>query len=952
MNIQRSNRRPRRTAFRPDSRRGVTAILAMMLLMLFGSLSAAMAISGRGNISTAAVQLHTNRAHMAAETGMQVARERLADAAARFTVSNSTMDATFVRAMWRGTTTAMGTYTTKPPSLGPMNLAAPTGIANALVQVHNRDTNVVASLGVTTAAVGNALAGVGSEYATSHWVYTPAVAIDGEAATSDLAFSITYAPLANGTDVRLIVTGYDTGYVRRGQVAQRTIMMDYRFEKRLRHAVVSNSRVMLGKNVNVEGSMGSRFDAVTAVNGDPMRIRSDFTGLDATLDAALNVLRTSLATADVDGDNRLRVGHAGEAAGIVTPPVDTNGDGTVSAADADVTGDGYVDEFDLFIARYDTNPMDGKVVLSSALKAGTPSAGLASEFTADEDLALMMDSRNPDRNRNGISGWGDANGNGRWDSGEVLLDYDAVKNVYRDQALGYRDGAIDKKDQYAKVSGSLAFKTSKTAWTDAQGSMSSRVQGPISPPSGGSATTFSVTDDELPPVDSSLFQNTQSGLQNRADGELFDHQVAARLGISPGQLRTYVETEPASSPLPRYLRLDPDTDHDGLPDNWDQGAYYEKMPFNTTGYSDWYYRPVYHNMTFRDVKIDEGTNALFVNCTFVGVTYIKSTTDNTHRLWGEFGKMLMDTATGKPKEAVPRTIYVGNNGSTRLPPTAKAPPTKVRIADTPMDKGDILSTEESTTIGYNLLPEPLVRNGKRITDTKPLSNNLRFHDCLFVGSIVSDAPQVYSQLRNKVQFTGSTRFVSAHPSDSTLNPDDADKAEISKSSMMMPGYSVDMGTFNSPPTQDIQLNGTIIAGVLDIRGNASIDGALLLTFNPTLGVPPLVDAAGNPVGNPASYNSTIGYFGASDGDAESIDPSLFTLTDGNGRKIAGWDTDGDGLIDVYAINNQTQPPGSTPILFNGYGRVSLRFKATGMPDGVMLPLMASPVPGSYREGKP
>jgi hypothetical protein len=40
------------------------------------------------------------------------------------------------------------------------------------------------------------------------------------------------------------------------------------------------------------------------------------------------------------------------------------------------------------------------------------------------------------------------------------------------------------------------------------------------------------------------------------------------------------------------------------------------------------------------------------------------------------------------------------------------------------------------------------------------------------------------------------------------------------------------------------------------------------------------------------------------------------------------------------------------VAFNGYGRVSLRFKPTGMPDGVMLPLMAAPVPGSYKEGKP
>lgn len=934
---------------RPDSRRGVTAILAMMLLMLFGSLSAAMAVAGRGNIASAAAQLHMNRAQLAAETGMQVARQRLVDAANRFTVANSTMDATFVQAMWRGATSSMGTYTTKPPKLGPLNLSAPTGIANALVQVHNKDANIVSTLGLSSATVANATAGASAEYDSSNWVFTPAVAIDAVASDAKLAYSVTYAPLANGTDVRIMVTGYDLGYVRRGEVAQRTIMMDYRFDKRLSQAVVSNSRLMMGKNVSVEGSLGSRFDAVTAPNGDPIRIRSDFTGLDPSLNTKLAALRTAIASADVDGDNRLRVGHPVEGAAITPPDPNVPGSGMV-----DVTGDGYVDEFDIFLRHYDLNN-DGKVVLSNALKAGTPNAGLASEFTADDDLAVMIDSRNPDRNRNGISGWSDTNGNGRWDPGEVMMDYDSANNVYRDQVLGFRDGVIDKKDQYAKVTGSLAFKTSKSAWTDAQGALSNRIQGPIRPAPGGSATTFSVSDADLPPVDSSIFQSTQSGLQARADGASFEKQVANNLGIPQGQVKNYVETKAVSSPLPRYLRLDPDANQDGLPDNWNdsvQPAYFEKMPFNTPGYSDWYYRPVYYNMTFKDVQIDEGTNGLFVNCTFVGVTYVKSATDNAYRLWGELGKLVL--GAGKPKEANPRTEYTGPNPPTMLPVTAKPPNKKIRMAATPMDKADIPADQVTTTIGYNLLPDPLIRTGQRITDTKPLSNNLRFHDCLFVGSIVSDAPQVYSQMRNKVQFTGATRFMSAHPTsptDPTLNPESGDMAQISKSSMMMPGYSVDMGHFNSPTTQDIKLNGTIIAGVLDVRGNASIDGALLLTFSPKLGEPPLVDAAGNPIGNPANFNSSIGYFGPEDGDAESIDPSKLPVTT-DGKRVAGWDTDGDGMADVFPTSTaSTGPAGSTPVYFNGYGRVSLRFKPSGMPDGIMLPLTAVAVPGSYKEGK-
>ena len=58
---------------------------------------------------------------------------------------------------------------------------------------------------------------------------------------------------------------------------------------------------------------------------------------------------------------------------------------------------------------------------------------------------------------------------------------------------------------------------------------------------------------------------------------------------------------------------------------------------------------------------------------------------------------------------------------------------------------------------------PLIINGLRCIDTKTLSNSIRFHDCLFVGSIVSDMPTYFTHARNKLQFTGATRFVQTNP---------------------------------------------------------------------------------------------------------------------------------------------------------------------------------------------
>jgi len=142
------------------------------------------------------------------------------------------------------------------------------------------------------------------------------------------------------------------------------------------------------------------------------------------------------------------------------------------------------------------------------------------------------------------------------------------------------------------------------------------------------------------------------------------------------------------------------------------------------------------------------------------------------------------------------------------------------------------------------------------------------------------------------------------------------------------------------------LQGAIIAGVLDVRGNADIDGTLLLTYKPESGVAPLIDALGQPAGNPAAFNTTIGYFGPDDGDAESLDPSTLPII--NGVRIAGWDTNGDGIYDM--AGNLVQPPNSTPVPFNGYGRVNLRFNPTmNLPDGIMVPMQFDEIPESYRE---
>ena len=942
------------------SRRGVAAVVSMMFLILFGSLAAAMAIASKGNIKTASTHVHVMRALGAAETGMGIAQARLMEAASRFIVTGSTVDSQSAAEAWAGQFSRLGGTPTVVPAQGFSESSAPNGLAQAVANRHAADQNIVASVGITTVTIGNAMSSVSlSDYASSNWVYTPAVSL--ESGTNEpLCFQITYAPLANGTDVRAIVTGYDMAYTRNGHPLARTLIQDFRLVKRVNQAIIAPSKVMVGKNVNITGDIGATFDSLAYSNADPLIMKSDFLGLDSVLDRKLNDFFAAVKTNDVDKDNRLRVGHPTEGAGIPSNTTDYNNDGHADGAFEDATRDGYVDDFDIFIRHFDMNG-DGRVVLSSTLTLGTPAAAETPEFVTsagnaiDDDLALLIDSSSPDRNKNGVYGFVDTNLNGRWDSGEVFNDIDIDTSSNRDQVLGYRDGAIDYRDQYSKIKGRLMFRATSAAWQAAQtANYWDKVRGGIWPGAGKSPVQFGMSSTQLPNLSAGAFDTARTTLSALADGQSFTAQVAAQLGVSTAALATYVETKAANSTLPRFLRLDPDVNLDSKPDN-SATAYFEKSPFNSPSFSDWYYRPVYENMVFKNCVIPMGNNGLFKNCTFVGVTYVQSTTGNSHRLWNEYGKMQLDGA-GRPQASPPRDIYgdisAESSYPTSLPSSATPPNQMILMATTPLDKADLPASVAAVTQGFNLLPDPLIIGGNRVTDTKTVSNNIRFHDCLFVGSIVSDNPGTYTQVRNKIQFTGGTRFSEKHPEqpdNSSMNPDVNDLSEIRKSSMMLPGYSVDIGSFNSPPTQNVQLQGAVVAGVLDVRGNTTINGALLLTFAPTYGQAPLIDSQGNPMGNPAGFNASLGYFGPSDGDNESLDPATLPVV--NGVKIVGYDTNGDGLADVGP--NEAAPSGSVAVPFYGYGRVQIKFSTTmGLPDGLPLPLQFVPRASTYRESKP
>ncbi len=954
------------------TRRGIASVLAMMFLIMFGSLVAAMAVAATGNIRTANMHLHVMRAMSAAETGLAVAEHRLSEASSRFIIAESDIDADVAWALWRGDAAMIGTFIVSEPFDGYTEAGLPSGIAQALVNAHSEDANILVGFDyVGEPAIEGAPGAIPvGTYESSYWVNTPAILVeewvDPDNANPPPAYQIRYAPLAGGEYIRVIVEGIVYDFQRNNKPIRRIITRDYKMTKSVDQAIISHAKILIGKNVQIEGELGSRFDEIGFENGDPIVMRSDFFGLDPVLDQKIADFWTAIGTSDIDGDNRLRFGHPVEGAGIPADQ-DYDGDSNLDGAFNDATANGYLDEMDIFIRHYDTNG-DGRVTLSAALILGTRAGldGSAPEFVGaggvgiDEDLALLIDGGLPDRNENGISGFIDANNNRIFEPlDEDPADFDQIHNTYPDAELGWRDGYLDVNDRYAKVRGGLIFKVSASDWEAGQGPIEERLRGTIVPGDDESALVFNADNMTLPDINASSFADTENALIAAADGDLFWQQVADQLSTNVGSLETWtLAMNPGDPDAPHLFPIWDDADFDGLPDNsgW---AYFENSPFNSPNHSDVYWRPVFENMVFRNVKVPQGINGLFVNCTFVGSTHVRTHSDNTHGMWQELGTNLLDSG-GIPTPKFARVIYGDDagedaaNSPPTLPGSAIPPNAYILMTDpgiSPLDVGDVPLSEIGTYgTSYALLPEALIVDGNRITDTKKLSNNIRFHDCLFVGSIVSDTPSAYTQVRNKLQFTGATQFTTVHPSEPEngyLNPDESDMETILTSSMMLPNYSVDLGSFNSPTEQDIVLQGAIIAGVLDARGNTTIDGALLLTFDPTFGQGPLMDIFGNPIGNPSGFNTSLGYFGAGDGDYESIDPADLPIV--GGIRIVGYDTTGDGLADVSYT--EAQPPGSTPVPFNGFGKIRVRHNPNmRLPSGLMLPMSMPPVRGTYQEG--
>jgi len=725
-------------------RRGAAAILAMMFLVIFASLATAMAIVAQGNLATADSHLKINRSLATAETAMNLIVHRLNIAADAVQTRDGDITHENAPDLWLAARDELAAMYADDLEVFYDSSIAPQKVGNALIvgplPVGPDSPTYVATLEPHPLA--------GENYDSDYYQRAP---------YNQLTPPVSSTYPLDSTWVRVTIEATD------GQgsgAITRSLQMDFQIDKKIPFAILSRNRVMIGRNVMIDGPIGSGYIETFLPFGHPVQIQSDFEGLDASLDSQIEAFYNTVNVRDADGDNRLNLLSAAEVDGIDSPEqYDTN-------------GDNYIDDYDFFLAHYDSNG-DGAVN--------------AMELDTDNNI----------------------------NTAQLLELIDTFGDPTRD---GYNDGVIDELDDYAKIHGQIRLKTDWSSWYygSAGNAISDYYRGPVSPDYGSDPLTYQANDFAKYQFEPSDF-NTAS-FSALADGDLASQAA--------NQAAAHDPEDPASPKPLGTTELEP-------------------VPYESAHPYDFYDRPVYENMTFRDVKIPKGTNAVFKNCKFIGVTFVETETGNTAEHFNYAG---MQDAQG----------------------------------------------ESSNDIAVMV-------NGDVVSDTKTISNNVRFDDCTFEGAVVADAPEGFSHVRNKLTFTGNTRF----QIDDSENLSDSEKALYKRSTLLAPHFSVEMGSFASPadPGETLELSGTIVAGVADFRGQVKINGTLMTTFEPRSFQAPVI-GEGSP-----HFNTTLGYFSSDQGDLEAELPA-------GGR----------GLIHV------TYDP------------------TLALPDGILGPIQITPVTATYFEG--
>lgn len=504
--MRNSNARPfsKRPVRRHSSRRGAMAVMAMMFLVLFTSLGVAMYELSTLNTQSSSNLSDLQRARAAAESGLRWFTYRLQHMTRpKTTIGNIT--AAVAANLWTPITTAV------------------TSDLNFQLLPGERAVNVN----------GNTLT-------------TSSISVDETPTHFVIQMQQHPLSLSDPLDARYVrITS--TGTCGK---ATRSISMDFIIDKKVKFAVIGKVEIQLGKNTLVEGNV-----AMATPNKFPPFISlSDFKHLTPSLDSKITAFESFLKSNHSGYDGRISVNNPTEYLAAL------------NAGYQDTNGDGYIDEYDLFLKEFDSNH-DGKV---SQSEFTNPATGKL----YDPNLLSAIDNL-----------------------GGPLAPTDPIRP-------GYQDGVISNNDAYAKVKGQVMLSDTATSWAQnlaSQGlTINDMFAGPIIPTTPGA-----------PPV---VFGVDNSKLFDLSPTNFDTSSYAAQSGPSAGPssvTATTVQNAVVTTAMSNG------------------GTATEQTPYGSTSWQATYKRPVFKNMTFVNCKIPKGLNALFQGCTFKGVTFVDMTTNIT-----------------------------------------------------------------------------------------------------------------------------------------------------------------------------------------------------------------------------------------------------------------------------------------------------------------------------------
>ena len=491
-------------ARRPTGRHGAVSMLAMLFLVIFTTLAAAMFELSTLNTQAAQNLNDLQRARSTAESGMRWISYRLEHMTRpRTPIGNIT--ASVAANLWTPITTA---------------------ISNDFAQQLTASERAVTVSGTT--------------------LTTAPIAADETAGRFVIQMRQHPLYVGDALDARYVRITSTGTYSR----AVRSLSMDFKIDKKVKFAVVGKVEVQLGKNTLVEGNVAM----ATPSKFPPFISLSDFKHLTPTLDTKITNFEAFLKANHSGYDGRISVNNAKEY------------QAAVKAGYTDVNGDGFIDEYDLFVGEFDRNG-DHKV---TAAEFTNPSTGLS----YDANLLSAIDNL-----------------------GGPLQPSDTIRT-------GYQDGTISNNDAYAKVRGQVLLATPASNWAAnlaSQGlTINDMFAGPIIP-----------TSPSTPPVQFGVDPSQMFDLSpTNFDTSGFAAQSGTNAGVT-SRTATVIQNAVLS---PTWAN---------------GGTLTEHTPSGSTSWQATYTRPVFKNMTFVNCSIPKGLNALFQNCTFQGTTFVDMTTNIT-----------------------------------------------------------------------------------------------------------------------------------------------------------------------------------------------------------------------------------------------------------------------------------------------------------------------------------